>query len=40
VRKTIDTIIATYCIEEDIQLLFTDRDFLPFVEFLNLKSAV
>jgi predicted nucleic acid-binding protein len=40
VRKTIDTIIATYCIEQDIQLLFTDRDFLPFVELLGLKSAI
>ncbi len=40
VRKTIDTIIATYCIEQKIQLLFTDRDFLPFVEFLKLKPAI
>ena len=40
VRKTIDTIIATYCIEQNIQLLFSDRDFLPFVEVLGLKSAL
>ena len=40
VRKTIDTIIATYCIEQDVPLLFTDRDFLPFVELLSLKSAI
>jgi len=40
VRKTIDTIIATYCIEQNIQLLFSDRDFLPFVEFLGLKPAI
>ena len=40
VRKTIDTIIATYCIEQNIQLLFTDKDFLPFVELLGLKSAL
>ena len=40
VRKTIDTIIATYCIEKNIQLLFSDRDFLPFVEILGLKSAI
>ena len=40
VRKTIDAIIATYCIEHDIQLLFTDRDFLPFVEYLGLKPAI
>jgi predicted nucleic acid-binding protein len=40
VRKTIDTIIATYCIEQNINLLFSDRDFLPFVEFLGLKPAI
>ncbi len=40
VRKTIDTIIATYCIENKIELLFSDKDFYPFVKFLNLKSAV
>ena len=40
VRKTIDTIIATYCIEQSIQLLFSNRDFLPFVDFLGLKSAI
>ena len=40
VRKTNDVIIATYCIEHSIQLLFTDRDFMPFVEFLGLKPAV
>jgi len=40
VRKTIDTIIATYCIEQQIQLLFTDRDFFPFVEYLGLKPAL
>ena len=40
VRKTIDTIIATYCIEKDIKLLFTDKDFLPFVKYLGLKSII
>jgi len=40
VRKTIDTIIATYCIEQNAQLLFTDKDFLPFVEHLKLKSVL
>ena len=39
VRKTIDTIIATYCIENDIALLHSDRDFDAFVEHLNLRSA-
>ncbi len=40
VRKTIDTIIATYCIEQNIPLLFTDKDFLPFVKFIGLESGI
>jgi len=40
VRKTIDTMIATYCIEQNIPLLFSDTDFLPFVELLSLESAI
>lgn len=40
VRKTIDTIIATRCIEDEIALLFSDRDFQPFVDHLGLLSAV
>jgi len=39
IRKTADVIIATYCIENKIPLLFTDKDFLPFVNNLRLKSA-
>ncbi len=39
VRKTADVIIATYCIENKIPLLFTDKDFIPFVDNLRLKSA-
>lgn len=39
IRKTADVIIATYCIENKIPLLFTDRDFTPFVKHLRLKSA-
>src|SRR5258708_5063602 len=31
IRKTIDTLIATRCIEDNLQLLFSDRDFDPFV---------
>ena len=38
VRKTIDTLIATYCIEHGISLLYSDRDFDPFVEHLGLRS--
>ena len=40
VRKTIDTLIATRCIRDDHSLLFSDRDFTPFVRFLGLKSAM
>lgn len=40
VRKTADVIIASFCIEEGLPLLFLDRDFEPFVEHLGLKTAV
>lgn len=36
VRKTIDTIIATRCIESGYQLLHSDRDFEPFAKYLGL----
>ncbi len=39
IRKTADVIIATYCIENKIPLLFTDKDFVPFVKHLRLRSA-
>lgn len=39
VRKTADTIIATFCIERRTVLLYSDRDFDPFVRHLGLKSA-
>jgi predicted nucleic acid-binding protein len=40
VRKTIDTLIATRCIVDAIPLLFSDRDFQPFVEHLGLIDAM
>lgn len=40
VRKTIDTLIATRCIVDGIPLLYSDRDFDPFVEHLGLRSAL
>lgn len=40
VRKTIDTLIATRCIESGLILLYSDRDFDPFVEHLGLRSAM
>jgi len=40
VRKTIDTVIATRCIESELSLLYSDRDFDPFVEHLGLRPAL
>ena len=40
VRKTIDSVIATHCIEHDVALLYSDRDFDPFVEHLGLRSGM
>jgi predicted nucleic acid-binding protein len=40
VRKTIDTLIATCCIERGHPLLYSDRDFDPFVEHLGLQSGL
>ena len=40
VRKTIDTLIATRCIRDGFALLYSDRDFDPFVAHLGLRSAL
>ncbi len=37
VRKTIDGVIATACIEATLPLLFSDRDVLPYIEHLGLE---
>lgn len=37
VRKTIDCLIATYCIENGVALLHSDRDFGPFELHLGLE---
>jgi predicted nucleic acid-binding protein len=37
VRKTIDTVIATRCIESGYRLLHNDRDFDPFSKHLGLQ---
>ena len=37
VRKTIDTLIATRCIESGYRLLHNDRDFEPFIKHLGLR---
>ena len=39
IRKTVDTLIATRCIEDGLTLLHADRDFLPFGQYLGLKMA-
>ena len=40
VRKTIDTVIATRCIENGYDLLHSDRDFDPFARHLGLRVVV
>lgn len=40
IRKTVDTLIATRCIENRLSLLHSDRDFDPFVTYLGLISAM
>ena len=40
VRKTIDTLIATRCITDGHALLYSDKDFDPFVAHLGLATAM
>jgi predicted nucleic acid-binding protein len=40
IRKTIDTLIATSCIEKGLTLLYSDADFDPFAEHLGLRTAL
>ena len=37
IRKTIDTVIATWCIENRYDLLHSDRDFDAFAKHLGLR---
>jgi predicted nucleic acid-binding protein len=39
IRKTIDLLIGTYCIERGHALLHSDRDFAPMESFLGLQTA-
>lgn len=39
VRKTADVIIASFCIGHKLPLLFSDKDFKPFVKHLSLIEA-
>lgn len=38
-RKTIDTVIATRCIVDKLELLHSDRDFDPFEQHLGLRCV-
>ncbi len=40
IRKTIDMIIGTYCIENEFALLHNDRDFLSMEKHLGLMNAL
>jgi predicted nucleic acid-binding protein len=39
VRRTIDVLIGTFCIERDHLLLHRDRDFDPMVAHLGLQAV-
>ena len=39
IRKTIDLIIGTFCIERGHALLHSDRDFEPMERFLGLQTV-
>ena len=38
VRKIVDVIIGTFCIENGFTLLHNDKDFLPMEKHLGLKT--
>ena len=38
IRKTADVIVAGFCIDHGYALLYSDRDFDPFVEHCGLRS--
>ena len=40
VRKTLDSIIATFCISNRFYLLHSDKDFEPFEKMLGLRVVV
>ena len=39
IRKSADVIIASFCIEKKLPLLFSDRDFQPFVDYMGMRAA-
>jgi len=38
IRKSVDNWIATFCIHNQIPLLFSDKDFNPYVKHLGLRK--
>jgi len=38
IRKTIDVMIASYCMDHALPLLYSDRDFDPIAQHLGLQS--
>lgn len=40
IRKTANVIIATFCIDHELPLLFSDRDFRLFVDHLGLIEVL
>ncbi len=40
IRKTVDIIIGTFCIENDLKLLHNDKDFEPLEKYLGLKVII
>lgn len=40
VRSAVDAVIATYCIDERLPLLYSDRDFDAFARHLGLRPAL
>jgi predicted nucleic acid-binding protein len=40
VPKTIDCIIASWCVENGFALLHSDKDFQPFHQYLGLQNAL
>lgn len=39
IRKTADVVIASFCIQHQLPLLYADREFSPFEKHLGLKNA-
>ena len=39
VRKTVDCLIAAWCIARDVPLLHSDRDFEPFIQHRGLRQV-